>query len=744
MHKSPRKTALLILYLAALQQLVPMVATFYVPRIEKYIIKRRGKSETDLFSVVYSRNSKCPEDVCKSLGATANVFHSMECRCTCKPGYPTFLPELGKCSDTVTVKKTLFKSCSSFFEWPFFLRSLDLEREGYKKGNIEDYHSCHVAQQSAAYYNFQVQNKWVDIHGDIFNIAIEGNQTVFKWKAVKNKELLGRIIRVNITGSCSYSQSDSGPSKTGCLVFKASGHITFFAGVSDNLHGVDYSQSGSSSLIVSPSASSVLLLPSSSPSSVTSPQLSTQTTSILLHPSSSLPSPQPHQTKYVSWTTAIPSLVTSRTLHIEPSESSSAITPLSSSVAVITGNGPGNKDKRSTGDGSNKAVIIGAAGGGTVVLVLLITIIVSYKRRKLRASNNETTTKHEDNDIQLGRTKGNNLTTMSEQDSNPTYQGLVMERGQMNGVALHSSSKDTSYSYDNFTVYQNLDEKAPETSVYQSLKKEQHATGQPDPKQRPRATGHLSNSAKVIAEPRPSGEHLSNRAKVIAEPVYGNGIKLPDTEQGNMPEPLYNVLEESEPEGQYEAPKRDDFGDTQEPLYNVLEESGPEKDYGASESVNHGDTQDPIYNVLEGPEAEENNYEFQDVGSESIGQEPMYMNVLKGPETEQAPQEPLYTALESSDAQNGSQGSRESLYSPLEGSVSDGTANKSSVELTALKLPFYLAAFENPAFDEGLEPDVGYGVVVRKPGPKTTCKRESVYEPLKGPDLYQALRKSTV
>lgn len=306
-----------------------------------------------------------------------------------------------------------------------------------------------------------------------------------------------------------------------------------------------------------------------------------------------------------------------------------------------------------------------------------------------------------------------------------TFMFFFCSSGQMNGVALRSSSQDTSYSYDNFTVYQNLDQKAPETSVYQSLKKGQVFTGQRDPKPRPSAT-----------------EHLSNRAKVIAEPVYVNGIKLPDTEQGNIPEPLYNVLEEPEPESQYEAPKRDQFGDTQDPLYNVLEESGPEKDYGASESENHGDTQDPLYNVLEGPEAEENNYEFQDVGNGSIGQEPMYLNVLKGPETEQAPQEPLYTALESSDAQNGCPGTRESLYSPLEGPISDG-ANKNGVDLTALKLPFYLAAFDNPAYDESLEPDVGYGVVVRKPGPKTTCKRESVYEPLRGPDLYQALRKST-
>ena len=303
----------------------------------------------------------------------------------------------------------------------------------------------------------------------------------------------------------------------------------------------------------------------------------------------------------------------------------------------------------------------------------------------------------------------------------------VSQPGQINGEALYSTSEDNSCSKSTFY----LGQKIPEISVYQSLKKGQHDTGKPEPKPRTKTTGHLNK-----------------RAKVMTEPAYVNGVKQPDVEQGNMPEPLYNVLEGPDPESTPQGSSSDHLGDTQDPLYVVLEESGPENDYGSPEGVNHGDTQDPLYNVLEGPDTEPV-YEFQDVGTTSVVQEePMYINVQKGLQTKQGSKEPISCVQESPDTQNtspGTHGPNESSYKALERPISDGP-NKSGADYDPSNLPFYLAAYDNPAFDQSLESDVAFGVVVRRPTGTCKPKTESVYEPLRPDrnDLYQALRKAAV
>ena len=314
---------------------------------------------------------------------------------------------------------------------------------------------------------------------------------------------------------------------------------------------------------------------------------------------------------------------------------------------------------------------------------------------------------------------------------------LLFPPGEINGAALVSTSKNN-----NFNSYQ----KTPDPSVYQSLKKEQHNTD---------SLAHPLHPSKDIRPQRDTGKpiptprtrttgHLSNRAKVTAEQVCVNDAKQPDVEQGNMPEPLYYVLEGPDPENDFGTPENNHLGDTQDPLYVVLEESGAEKDYGASAGDNNEDTPDPSSKVLEGSIAEPI-YEFQDVGDTSIVQEPMYVNALKGPETKQGPQEPLYNVFKSSEAQNscpGTQGPHgsinETLYNDLEDPDSDAPYGR-GMDYTASNLPFYLAAYDNPAYDKSLESDIGYGIV-RRPG----TQRESVYEPLRGPDrndLYQALSK---
>ena len=106
MEKSFRKIFVVMLYIAV-QQLSPMLAALNVNDIEKYIITRGGRNDADLFRVVYY-NSQCPLNACGS--STGYMFDTTQCTCSCKPVYPTFLPELRRCGDTETVRKSLFDS----------------------------------------------------------------------------------------------------------------------------------------------------------------------------------------------------------------------------------------------------------------------------------------------------------------------------------------------------------------------------------------------------------------------------------------------------------------------------------------------------------------------------------------------------------------------------------------------------------------------------------------------------------
>jgi len=106
MVDSLRKVAVLVLYLAA-QQLAPVLADLKVNDIEKYVISREGRNDTDLFRVIYD-NSQCPVNACGS--SAAYMLDITQCICSCKPGHPTFLPQLRRCCDTETVKESLFDS----------------------------------------------------------------------------------------------------------------------------------------------------------------------------------------------------------------------------------------------------------------------------------------------------------------------------------------------------------------------------------------------------------------------------------------------------------------------------------------------------------------------------------------------------------------------------------------------------------------------------------------------------------
>ena len=98
---------ILVLYITTLQP-TSSLATLNADGVEKYVITRRGRYDTDVFRVQYKTGFQCPSDVCANTSAFVN--NTTPCSCTCKENTPTFLPELGSCGDTASIKKSLFGS----------------------------------------------------------------------------------------------------------------------------------------------------------------------------------------------------------------------------------------------------------------------------------------------------------------------------------------------------------------------------------------------------------------------------------------------------------------------------------------------------------------------------------------------------------------------------------------------------------------------------------------------------------
>ena len=74
-----------------------------------------------------------------------------------------------------------FSVCSRFFEWDFFLQSLNLANKGQVNIVSDDsYQSCQVVPGGAAYYDYQLENKWVGINADIFSVEKKQSNQVFK------------------------------------------------------------------------------------------------------------------------------------------------------------------------------------------------------------------------------------------------------------------------------------------------------------------------------------------------------------------------------------------------------------------------------------------------------------------------------------------------------------------------------------------------------------------------------------
>ena len=104
---SSTRIVILVLYITTLQP-TSSLATLKADGVEKYVITRRGRYDTDVFRVQYKTGFQCPSDVCANTSAFEN--NTTPCSRTCKGNTPTFLPELDSCGDTASVKKSLFGS----------------------------------------------------------------------------------------------------------------------------------------------------------------------------------------------------------------------------------------------------------------------------------------------------------------------------------------------------------------------------------------------------------------------------------------------------------------------------------------------------------------------------------------------------------------------------------------------------------------------------------------------------------
>ena len=101
------RIVILVLNITTLQP-TSSLATLKADGVEKYVITRRGRYNTDVFRVQYKTGFQCPSDVCANTSAFVN--NTKPCSCSCKGNTPTFLPELGSCGDTASIKKSLFGS----------------------------------------------------------------------------------------------------------------------------------------------------------------------------------------------------------------------------------------------------------------------------------------------------------------------------------------------------------------------------------------------------------------------------------------------------------------------------------------------------------------------------------------------------------------------------------------------------------------------------------------------------------
>lgn len=729
------------------------LATLNAEGVEKYVITRRGRYDTDVFKVVYKTGFECPSDVCAS--ALAWLESSTQCSCSCKPETPTFLPKSGSCGDTASIKKSLFGNCSQalgmengkirhfqlwatrsfggygptegrlnndrawcartnnpifeidlldvrhvsaiatqgfqgrfinyvktfqmsysydgvtwfdyqddnggmkeftgnndtdtvkynyfsrtfetrflriypkdynraanrclrvevygcdddavcsrFFEWPFFLKSLNLASGGQENINSANiYQSCQVDAESAGYYNYQLENKWMGINQDIFKVVDVQGELVFKWADTRDKNLFGRIVQV--TATCNYSASATRPPKTACLIFKTSGQI-----------------------IVTPST--------------------------------------------VAKTTP-KSVVTVFTKPTEPSKTSLVTEPFGNS---------GDKDTRTNEKNGGSGVLIGVAVACAVVLaIVLIVLVVFCKRRRSKNSQQGTPSSV--------RTKtGKHVTSFSDQESQPTYQDVVKDSEPRYGGAIYSAPEVNRYEN---RVYQSLDENVlHETPGYQTLNRGQHPTGQPT-------------------------RDATEQSSAVTEAVY-NVLEKPDISQENDQGSLYNVLERPPTLRSCQVPQ------VENPVYNVLEGPNPKQDQ-----------QEPLYNVLDnGPDT--NGGAFED----GVNDEYSY-DVLERPGPKQHQQEPLYNVLDNGPGADGGSFkdgvNNENLYNVLERPDSGTGPNSGEEEYAAPREPLSPGGRNNPSYEQTLGFDVSYD--------RSRSGNGTVYEALRGgdgDDMYQPLK----
>ncbi|XP_022777566.1 uncharacterized protein LOC111318990 [Stylophora pistillata] len=210
--------------------------------VEEYVIGRRGGSKSDLFFLNYKNGSYCIEDPnqvskwCTTLKASydGTVTNRKSCGCKCQFGHPTFLSQTLTCINENQAER--LGGCSSGYihfkkDWQsekLLSEAVDLLVANSKElAPSQSRGTCSVINgQYFDYSGFQIE--WKSIHHQIFSFCNSDNKLKLQWTPDKNRNLSGRIIRLNVTCHVNTSSITQSPMER-CMLFKASGNVTYYA-----------------------------------------------------------------------------------------------------------------------------------------------------------------------------------------------------------------------------------------------------------------------------------------------------------------------------------------------------------------------------------------------------------------------------------------------------------------------------------------------------------------------------------
>lgn len=747
---------LLLLFFFLFHKASP-VRDVVLSEVESWIVERRA-NDVDLFTMHMKTSRQCLYQWCEfkfSANYKAVVGNYVACICTCsQPALPTFIPSMQTCVNSTLAAN--FGECGGerYFNKQTLLDvPVNLFQASTKEFSVSNAKSCILGQNYVVYDYNGFQSRWLTINNNgTFVLIMTNNANSFNitWKADTNKDLSGRIIRLDVT--CSKGQKSS----TSCILLKATGSVTYSATPTPSTNTVHASISNppvgshvpslpaTSSLVTKSSSLSLSLtvsLSSLQRSSVSSPS-TTDRSSSSTPPSSLFPHQPPSSAS--STLSPSPSLVltsSTGTLQVPQSDSSSLPLTLSQTArlpTLTTGQilTTSSAEHQSllpvkTDDATNKIESTGMPRHSIISVIVPIepavtTMAVSSSYAADSGPGGRgTRTDGSDNGVVIGAAVGSAVVLgilviifivfwkrrkawesaekQTKPVKNPLYGSSSNNEIQLEvpkgSKMMPSVAQDNQPTYQSLingngpsngaAIYSSAEDDYDNCTVYQSLDKQ--IPGSP-------VYGRLN---KGLPEPA----HTTGLPNL--KPKGKTGAAGVPTSKANGVTGLPKPKPTPTPTGQLSDRPRV----AQENVYNVLDGPG----------MGQGTTPEPLYNVLEGTDS------GQDYETPKI--DPLY-NVLEVPNSKQdlpkngpnTTQEPLYNVLEGLDANNAPVNSQDPgndpLYNVLEGPKASHDAYESGVSTT-----------QEPLYNVLDSPDVEKSPLV-----PASPSNEPLYNVLDGPD----------